>query len=66
MTQANGYLGKREFHGALAKHSPYYRPSVLCVVCGERYFSTCEILGELCHRCFQRGWREADNDTPVY
>jgi hypothetical protein len=30
MTVATGYLGKREFHGPLAKHSPYSSPGVMC------------------------------------
>lgn len=57
MTEATGYLGKREFHGALARHSPYWIRSVLCVVCGRRFESACEIADELCHGCWRAGWR---------
>lgn len=57
MTVESGYLGRREFHGALAKRSPYTQRPTVCVVCGKRYDNACEIAGELCHRCFLAGWR---------
>jgi hypothetical protein len=58
MTRANGYLGKREFHGALARHSPYRLAPVRCLgPCGKTYASTCEIIDELCNGCFLAGWR---------
>ena len=57
MTVATGYLGKREFHGALAKHSPYACRPTACVACGGVFSSTCEITDEICNGCFALGWR---------
>lgn len=58
MTVATGYLGKRAYHGPLAKHSPYQIAPVTCLgPCGKIYESSCEIMDELCHQCFLKGWR---------
>lgn len=57
MTVRTGYLGRREFHGPLATHSPYAIPPRRCVVCGLLYQSSCLIRDELCHACWRKGWR---------
>ena len=59
MTVATGYLGKREFHGALAKHSPYWISPVLCVCCSRMVDNMCEVLDAICLRCYLDGWRPA-------
>lgn len=60
MTVATGYLGKREFHGALAKRSPYAARRVMCVVCSRIVENTTEIADEICIDCFNLGWRPPD------
>ncbi len=63
MTVANGYLGKRAFHGPLARHSPYRIAPVKCLgPCKKTYESSCEIMDQLCHQCFLKGWR-LDKET---
>lgn len=57
MTVATGHLGKREFHGALAKRSPYTTTPVRCVVCSRLVENACEIADEICIGCFRLGWR---------
>jgi len=57
VTVATGYLGKREFHGPLAKHSPYSARGVMCVVCSRIVRNTTEIKDEICNRCYWLGWR---------
>jgi hypothetical protein len=57
MTIATGYLGKREFHGPLARHSPYSAPAVMCVVCSVIVRNTTEIADEICINCWLKGWR---------
>lgn len=57
MTVATGYLGAREFHGALAKHSPFTQRAVMCVVCSRLVRNTIQILDEICNDCFRLGWR---------
>jgi len=57
MTQATGYLGRREFHGALAKHSPYSARGVMCVVCSDIVRDTINIKDEICLTCWGKGWR---------
>ena len=57
MTVANGYLGKREFHGPLAKHSPYSARGVMCVCCSRIVRNTIEIKDEICNKCWWDGWR---------
>jgi hypothetical protein len=53
---------KRNFHGALAKRSPYAAPTVFCVVDSTPITSSTEQarLGEICQRCRDKGWREPD------
>lgn len=58
VTVENGYLGKREFHGALAKHSPFRIAPVQCTGCGTMFDNACEILDELCHGCWKKGVRQ--------
>ena len=48
---------KREFHGPLARHSPYRIAPVKCLSCLKTFESSCEIMDELCHRCWIKGWR---------
>ena len=60
MTVANGYLGKREFHGPLAKHSPFTQRAVMCVVCSRSVTDTTTIKDEICDRCYRDGWRPPD------
>lgn len=57
MTVATGYLGKREFHGPLAKHSPYSRRGVMCVVCSFIVGDAINIKDDICLRCWLMGWR---------
>ena len=57
MTVATGYLGKRSFHGALAKHSPYVARPTMCVVCSRVYQNTIEIKDDICITCYRIGWR---------
>jgi hypothetical protein len=57
MTQATGFLGRREFHGALAKHSPFSQRAIMCVVCSMVIRDTIRILDEICDDCFRKGWR---------
>jgi hypothetical protein len=57
MTVATGYLGKREFHGPLAKHSPYATRGVMCVVCSTIVGDTITIKDEICFTCWRKGWR---------
>ena len=57
MTVATGYLGSREFHGALAKHSPFSCRPVMCVVCSALVRDVIRILDEICDDCYRRGWR---------
>jgi len=57
MTVATGYLGRREFHGPLAKHSPFSARGVMCVVCSRMVGNTTEIADEICIDCYRLGWR---------
>lgn len=57
MTQSNGYLGRREFHGPLAKHSPFSQRAVMCVVCSRLVRDTITIKDEICDACYRKGWR---------
>ena len=57
MTVATGYLGKREFHGPLAKHSPYTAREVMCVTCSRLVRNKTEIKDEICIDCYRTGWR---------
>jgi hypothetical protein len=51
---------KRNFHGALAKKSPYETRWVRCVTCSAAITNSAEQarLGELCQACRDKGWRE--------
>lgn len=51
---------RRNFHGALAKSSPYKARSVPCVTCPARIDNTAEQarLGQICWACREKGWRE--------
>jgi len=60
VTVATNYLGKREFHGALAKHSPFTQRPILCVVCSAIVRDTITIKDEICDGCYRRGWRPPD------
>ena len=50
-------LGRRAFHGALARHSPYRIAPVRCVVCSRVVENALEILDAICNRCYRLGWR---------
>ena len=63
MTRANGYLGKRQFHGPLATHSPYSARGTMCVVCSRIVGNTIEIKDELCNDCHRKGWRSPHADA---
>ena len=63
MTVATGYLGKREFHGPLAKHSPYSARGVMCVVCSVIVRDRINIKDEICNECYLKGWRPPHGDS---
>jgi len=56
MTRATGYLGKREFHGALATHSVYRIKPTMCVVCSRKFDASTLIVREICFTCRGLGW----------
>lgn len=51
---------KREFHGALAKHSPFAQRAVMCVVCSKLVRDIITILDDICDDCHRAGWRPPD------
>ena len=53
---------KRNFHGALAKSSPYRIAPVTCRGCGRYITSSCEITpnSRVCHRCWVDGVRDPE------
>lgn len=53
---------KRNFHGAMAKHSPYTIAPVRCLGCQELIQSACQIVpgSSVCHRCWLQGVRDED------
>jgi hypothetical protein len=55
-------LDKRNFHGALAKRSPYATRWVPCVTCSTPITNTAEQarLGQICRLCRDAGWLEPD------
>ena len=59
--------GKRNFHGALAEHSPFRIAPVTCIgPCGQIIESSCEIIpnSRVCHRCWLAGVRDLDEARP--
>ena len=56
---------KREFHGALAKHSPFTRAAVMCVVCSAMVRDAITIKDEICDACYRDGWRAPSDVLPA-
>ena len=63
ISTATGYLGKREFHGPLAKHSPYSSRGVMCVCCSRIVGDRINIKDEICNDCYRKGWRPPERQT---
>jgi hypothetical protein len=58
---------KRNFHGALAKKSPYETRWVRCVCCSAAITNSAEQarLGQVCTGCRKKGWLEPDEYAAI-